>query len=172
MHMMNFKQISKCVSLFVLFMITVSLTMAQTIFKQDTDIFPTPEKGFKKLVIEVPHSAQDDNKKIEFTVGKWMDVDGCNYYNLMGTLESKNLSGWGYNYYVFKTEGQVTSTMIGCPDAQGRNIFVTAQPEMVRYNGKLPIVIYVPEEYEVQFRIFKAEPDVYIAAEDRSSNSK
>lgn len=170
--MKMFRQLSKNVSLLVVFMMTISFSMAQTLLKQNTDIFPAPEKGYKKLVIEVPHSTQDDNKKIEFTVGKWMDVDGCNYYNLMGTLENKDLAGWGYNYYVFKTDGQVTSTMIGCPDAKSRNIFLSAQPEFVRYNGKLPIVVYVPEEYEVQFRIFKAEPDVYIAAEDKSSNKK
>lgn len=150
----------------------ISMSMAQQISKQHTDIFPAAENGYKKLVIEVPHSANDDNKKIEFTVGKWMDVDGCNLFSLMGTLEKKDLQGWGYDYYVFKTEGQVRSTMMGCPDAPARHLFVSAQPEMVRYNGKLPIVIYVPEEYEVQFKIYKAEPDTYIAAEDRSNSKK
>ncbi|HLS37444.1 MAG TPA: ecotin family protein, partial [Sphingobacterium bovisgrunnientis] len=96
------------------------------------------------------------------------EVDGCNYFNLQGTLETKDLQGWGYNYYVFKTNGQVTSTMIGCPDAAKRNLFVTAQPEMVRYNGKLPIIIYVPEDYQVQFIIYKAEEETYFAAEEKS----
>ena len=90
----------------------------------------------------------------------------------MGTLEKKSLQGWGYDYYVFKTDGQVMSTMIGCPDAKGRHLFVSAEAEMVRYNGKLPIVIYVPEDCDVQFRIFKADPDVYIAAEDKSPSKK
>ena len=139
----------------------------QVITKQDLSIFPKPEAGYKKVVIEVPHSDKDNQKKIEFSVGKWMEVDGCNYFNLHGTLETKDLQGWGYNYYVFKTNGQVTSTMIGCPDAAKRNIFVTAQPEMVRYNGKLPIVIYVPEEYQVQFKIYQAQDETYFASEER-----
>jgi ecotin len=155
---------------FILAFISLSISaMAQEmIAKQDISIFPKPEAGYKKVVIEVPHSDKDNQKRIEFSVGKWMEVDGCNYFNLQGTLEEKDLQGWGYNYYVFKTNGQVTSTMIGCPDVEKRNLFVTAQPEMVRYNGKLPIVIYVPEGYDVQFKIYKAEDETYIAAEERS----
>ncbi|MGN0003917.1 MAG: ecotin [Sphingobacterium composti] len=147
---------------------TVQVMAQQVITKQDLSIFPKPEAGYKKVVIEVPHSDKDNKKKIEFSVGKWMEVDGCNFFNLQGTLETKDLQGWGYNYYVFKTNGQVTSTMMGCPDAEKRNLFVTAQPEIVRYNGKLPIVIYVPEGYDVQFKIYKAEEDTYWAAEEIS----
>lgn len=159
----------KSFSLLVVFItLSIQAIAQQVITKQDLSIFPKPEKGYKKVIIEVPHSDKDDQKKIEFSVGKWMEVDGCNYFNLQGGLETKNLEGWGYNYYVFKTNGQVTSTMMACPDAPKRNIFVAAQPEMTRYNGKLPIVIYVPEAYEVQFKIFKAEDEIYIAAEERS----
>lgn len=144
----------------------VSLSMAQNVLKQHTDIFPSPEDGYKKMIIEVPHSANDDNKRIEFSVGKWMEVDGCNQFGLQGSLEKKDLQGWGYEYYVFKTEGHVISTQIACPDLPKRHLFVSAGPEMVRYNGRLPIVIYVPQEYEVQFKIYKAEEDTYIAAEE------
>lgn len=147
-----------------------TMAMAQSVLKQSTDIFPTPEKGYKKLVIEVPHSANDGNKKIEFSVGKWMEVDGCNHFSLQGTLEKKDLKGWGYDYYIFKTNGDVVSTQMACPGAPNRNLFVSAQPEMVRYNGRLPIIIYVPDEYQVQFKIYKAEDDVYIAAEETTKN--
>lgn len=147
--------------------LSIQAMAQQTITKQDLAIFPKPEKGYKKVVIEVPHSAKDDQKKIEFAVGKWMEVDGCNSFKLQGVLESKDLQGWGYSYYVFKTNGQVSSTMMACPDAAKRELFVSSAPEMTRYNGKLPIVIYVPEGYDVQFRIFKAEDETYFAAEER-----
>jgi ecotin len=152
--------------IFAFVSLSIQAIAQQIVSKQDLSIFPMPESGYKKVIIEVPYSDKDDQKKIEFSVGKWMEVDGCNYFNLQGTLETKDLQGWGYNYYVFKTNGQVTSTMMGCSDAAMRNLFVTAQPEMVRYNGKLPIVIYVPEEYQVKFKIFKAEEDTYWAAEE------
>lgn len=142
--------------------------MAQnTILKQDLSIYPKPEKGYKQMVIEVPYSKADNNKRIEFTIGKWMEVDGCNSFGLQGELEKKDLQGWGYNYYVFKTKGNVISTQMACPGQPRRHLFVSGQREFVNYNGQLPIVIYVPEEYEVQFKIFKAEEDIYQAAEVR-----
>lgn len=165
MRKSNIKILSLLITLISL---SINVMAQQTITKQDLSIFPKPEAGYKKVVIEVPHSDKDNQKKIEFSIGKWMEVDGCNFFNLQGTLETKELQGWGYNYYVFKTNGQVTSTMMGCPDAKKRNLFVTAQPEMTHYNGKLPIVIYVPEKYEVQFKIYKAENELYWAAEERS----
>ncbi|WP_353135481.1 ecotin family protein [Pseudopedobacter sp.] len=154
---------------FTLALVGLSLSiMAQsTIIKQDLSIYPKPEKGYKQLVIEVPHSKNDINKRIEFTVGKWMEVDGCNSHGLQGTLEKKDLQGWGYNYYIFKTKGDVFSTQMACPGTPNRHMFVSGQREFVNYNGQLPIVIYVPEGYDVQFRIYKAEEDIYQASEVR-----
>lgn len=31
------------------------------------------------------------------------------------------------------------------------------QPELLRYNSKLPIVIYAPKDMEVKYRIWKAD---------------
>lgn len=133
--------------------------------KIDPKIFPAAEQGYKKMIIEVPYSNNDANKKIEFYVGKWMDVDGCNTFNLMGTYDQKDLEGWGYNYWVFKTNGDVRSTMMACPDQKVRNLFVSASTQLVDYNGRMPIVIYIPEGYDVQFKIFKSENEIFTAAE-------
>lgn len=159
----------------MMFMMLIALIASTTVSKAqmvidkiDLSIFPAPEKGYKKMVIEVPYSENDRNKKIEFAVGKWMEVDGCNAFHLSGSLEKKDLQGWGYDYYVFKTDGQVAGTMMACPDKAKRNLFVSAQPETVRYNGRMPIVIYVPEGYEAQFKIYSTDGDTYRAAEVRS----
>lgn len=163
----------------VLFLLWVAMTASTTLSKAqmvidkiDLGIFPAAEKGYKKLVIEVPYSGNDKNKKIEFSVGKWMEVDGCNSFHLAGSLEKKDLQGWGYDYYVFKTEGQVVSTQMGCPTAPKRHLFVSAQPETVRYNGRMPIVLYVPDEYDAQFKIYVTDGDSYQAAEVREKRAQ
>ncbi|WP_433901891.1 ecotin [Sphingobacterium puteale] len=158
------------VMVMMLFVFVASTTVSKAqmvIDKIDLNIFPAAEKGYKKMVIEVPYSENDKNKKIEFSVGKWMEVDGCNNFNLAGSFEKKDLQGWGYDYYVFKTNGNVASTMMACPDKAKRNLFVSAHPETVRYNGRMPIVIYVPEGYEAQFKIYSTDGDTYRAAEVR-----
>ena len=151
---------------FIVFLCLNTVAMAQSsVSKIDLSIYPEPEKGYKQMVIEVPHSDNDAAKKIEFTVGKWMQLDECNKHGLQGIIEQKDLEGWGYSYYIFKSDGNVMSTQMACPGNNKVNQFITSQPEMTRYNGKLPIVIYVPEEYDVQFKIYKAEADIYRASE-------
>ncbi len=160
------KNVLKNIGLLVAFIGLNSIVMAQsTILKQDFSIYPKPAEGYKQMVIEVPHSDQDGNKKLEFSVGKMMEVDKCNTHRLQGTLETKPLEGWGYNYYEFKSNGGAASTMMACPDNELVWKFVSAGPTVVDYNGRLPIVVYVPEGYDIQFRIFKAEADVYRASE-------
>lgn len=154
----------KIFSFAIAFLGLTTIAMAQ---KVDLSVFPKQEEGYKQMVIEVPHSENDNNKKVEFRVGKWMDVDGCNSHGLQGKLEKKDLQGWGYDYYVFSTNGGVFSTQMACPDMTKRNLFVSATPETVRYNGRMPIVIYVPETYDVKFKIYKAENDDFEALEVR-----
>lgn len=162
------KSILKGLSLAVTIFGLSTFVHAQSVnMKEDLSIYPKPEAGYKQMVIEVPHSDKDRDKKIEFSVGKMMEVDGCNHFGLQGVLEKKDLQGWGYEYYVFKTKGEVIGTQMACPGTPNRHLFVAAQPQMVNYNGRLPIVIYVPEEYDVQFKIYKADDDTYRASEVR-----
>lgn len=138
--------------------------LAQNNHKVDISIFPKPEKGFRQFVIEVPQSSNDVNRKIELFVGKEMETDGCNNYNLMGEYKTKELTGWGYSYFKYESKGDVMSTMIGCPDLPKKQKFVTGQGHMTDYNGKLPIVIYVPDGMEVRYKIYQADNDMYNAA--------
>ena len=143
------------------------LLMAQMVQKIDTNIFPKPQKGMVQYVIEVPHSSidEDSQKKVEIFVGKYEQTDTCNRQFLNGELEKKDLKGWGYTYYQFKTNGQSMTTLMGCPNTETITKFVTAQPYLTDYNGRMPIVIYVPEGYEVQYKIYKAEPESFKALE-------
>lgn len=135
--------------------------------KQSLDIFPKPEEGYAQFVIDVPHSDKDSEKKIEIFVGKWAETDKCNTHVLSGVLQEKDLQGWGYTYFEFDTKGDIMSTMMGCPDSEKINKFVKSQGKIVRYNGKLPLVIYVPVGYEVQYKIWKAEEEVFKGLEVR-----
>ncbi|MBH1960139.1 MAG: ecotin family protein [Flavobacteriia bacterium] len=137
----------------------------QTVAKVDTGVFPKAEKNQKKVVIEVPHSSEDNNKKIEIFVGKNMETDKCNRYSLTGIFTSKDLKGWGYNYLVFNSNGNAVSTMMGCAEKGTRNQFVHAAGYLMDYNGRIPVVLYVPEGFDVKYKIYKADTDFYEAPE-------
>jgi len=143
---------------------TLNLYSQESISKIDLSIFPKPAKGYKMMVIEVPHSSNTD-KKISFYASKFMDTDTCNNYILSGTFEMKDLQGWGYHYYEFKTNGNVISTQMGCGENKTIGRLVNSQAETITYNGKMPTIIYIPENLTVQFKIYSADDEIYTAAE-------
>jgi len=116
--------------------------------------FPQAEKGMTRYVIFVDERPNEGDYKVEIIPGKIMNVD-CNIHRLMGNVNEEVVQGWGYTYYKFTTDGKTTSTMMGCTTPNSDK-FVTAQSILVRYNSKLPIVVFVPEGYNLKYRIWEA----------------
>ncbi|ATX88713.1 serine protease inhibitor ecotin [Klebsiella aerogenes] len=129
--------------------------------------YPKAEKGMKRQVIQLPQQQDESALKVELMIGQTLEVD-CNYHRLGGQLESKTLHGWGYDYYDFDKLSGPVSTMMGCPDGKKEKKFVTAglgDAAMLRYNSKLPIVVYTPANVDVKYRIWKAEETIGNAVE-------
>lgn len=123
--------------------------------------YPQAEKGMKRQVITLPEQKDEANYRVELLIGKVMDVD-CNLHHMGGKLESKTLEGWGYDYYIFKG-GEPVSTMMACPEGKKTQKFVTAnlrENALLRYNSKLPLVVFTPDNIEVKYRVWKAGADV------------
>ncbi len=124
--------------------------------------YPQAEKGMKRQVIQLPPQEDESTLKVELMLGQTLEVD-CNQHRLGGELESKTLEGWGYDYYVFDKVTSPVSTMMACPDGKKEQKFVSAylgNDGMLRYNSKLPIVVYAPANVEVKYRIWKAEEKI------------
>ncbi len=121
--------------------------------------FPAPKAGMERFVIVLPHKERGDEDafKVEIIVGKEMLTDGVNLVRLGNTIEPRPLEGWGYTYYEVTGPSVSVSTMMA-PPVRSPSVtkFVTAPSLLVRYNSRLPIVVYVPEGYEVRYRIWKA----------------
>lgn len=124
--------------------------------------FPPAEPGTTRHVVNLPEKENEDDMKVEIIVGKTVKTDGVNRHFLAGSIEEETIQGWGFTRYLVRKVGPMASTRMGVPpDAPQVDTFVRlgGNPYLVRYNSKLPLVIYVPEGCEVRYRIWRADPE-------------
>ncbi len=122
--------------------------------------YPAAAAGMKRIVIHLDAQADEFAWKIELSVGKVMETDGVNHIGGGAKIAEKTVDGWGYTYFE-ATQAAMMSTLIGVPPGTPKvTRFVTmAGTGPVRYNSRLPLVVYVPEGLEVRYRLWKAEPE-------------
>lgn len=120
----------------------------------DVSMFPKATEGFERFVIELEPQQNEDDFKLELYAGKLTEVD-CNRHTLSGDFEKQTLQGWGYGFYNFNSKGMIMSTMMACPDKTRKTAFVSSTSELVRYNSKLPIVVYIPKGMDVHYKIWE-----------------
>ncbi|MCP1622524.1 serine protease inhibitor ecotin [Pseudomonas nitroreducens] len=142
-------------------LLSATATFANAAKLEDVAPYPKAEDGFVRQVIHLPRQAQEDNFKVEILAGKTLTVD-CNRQRLGGTLEEQTLEGWGYPYYRLDKVSGPASTLMACPDGKTRQEFVPVVGDgfVLRYNSKLPIVIYTPKDVEVRYRLWSASEKV------------
>ena len=99
---------------------------------------------------------------MELIVGKTVLVDEKNRYFFGGKIEEETIKGWGFPRYNVSKLGPMAGTRMAIdPNAPKVNRFVTlgGEPYLIRYNSRLPIVVYAPEGVEVCYRIWSAGPE-------------
>ncbi|QDU54092.1 ecotin family protein [Aeoliella mucimassa] len=128
--------------------------------------FPAPPEGMERYVILLPEKSRDEEGdfRVELIVGKNMMTDGVNRTWFGGEIRETNLEGWGFTYYEYPRWGRMAMTrMAPLPGTPQVEKFVTAPAKMIRYNSRVPVVVYVPEGGEVRYRIWSASETTEVA---------
>lgn len=121
--------------------------------------FPPAAAGQTRFVLQLPQVADESALKVEVIVGRTVQTDGVNRYFFGGKVDAQNIEGWGFTRYVVNQLGPMAGTLMAPPpNAPKVERFVTlgGEPYLIRYNSRLPIVVYVPEGAEVRYRIWSA----------------
>jgi len=121
--------------------------------------FPPAEEGMVRYVLQLPKQADESAFKVELMVGKTVQVDEQNRYFFGGKMEAETIKGWGFTRYKVSKLGPMGGTRMAVdPNAPKvpRFIPIGGEPYIIRYNSRLPIVVYVPEGVEVRYRIWTA----------------
>lgn len=129
--------------------------------QENMKAYPPAAEGMKRLVVYLETKEEEDDYRVELMVGKTVEVDAANRFFFSGTLEEETIEGWGFPKYVVKQIGPMAGTRIGVdPDAPKAKRFVKlgGEPKLLRYNSKLPLVVYVPKDAEVKLKVWVASP--------------
>lgn len=121
--------------------------------------FPPPDEGMVRFVINLPKQRDESALKVELLVGKTVRTDAVNRYFFGGTLETRTIDGWGFDRHILRELGPMGGTLMGVdPNAPQADRFITLRgdPQLLRYNSQLPLVVYVPKDVEVRYRIWRA----------------
>ena len=140
--------------------ITVIWILSTAISAQAAGImkaFPPAGEGMVRYVLQLPKQDDECVFKLELIVGKTVQVDEKNRYFFGGNIEKETIKGWGYPRYNVSKIGPLAGTRMAIdPNAPKVTRFITlgGEPYIIRYNSRLPIVVYVPEGVEVRYRIW------------------
>ncbi len=136
---------------------------------QELQAFPAATDDMERFVIVLPHKDSDEKGdfKVELIPGKVMLTDGGNKMRHGTIIEPQPLIGWGYTYYEVTGQDVAMSTMMAVPEGdQNKERFVPGTSLLIRYNSRLPIVIYAPNGYEVRYRIWSTTKTTEKAEKD------
>ena len=144
------------------------LLFSPVLAADDMAAFPPAEQGMTRHVLRLPAQSDEHALRLELILGRTVRTDAANRYFFGGAIEEENIPGWGYPRYILRKLGPMAGTLMAVdPAAPKVDRFVTlsGEPYLIRYNSRLPVVVYAPSGVEVRWRVWEARPESQLMPE-------
>jgi ecotin len=125
--------------------------------------FPPAGEGMVRHVLQLPEKTEEEEFRVELIVGKVVRTDARNKYFFGGKIEEETIKGWGFTLYRVTKFGPMAGTLMAVDPNEpkvSRFIALAGGPYLIRYNSRLPIVVYAPDGVDVRYRIWSAGSEV------------
>jgi ecotin len=136
--------------------------MLPALAADNMNAFPPPEKGMVRYVLQLPKQEDESTFKVELVAGKTVRLDERNRYFFPGEIRKEDIKGWGFTRHIVSRLGPLAGTQMAIdPHAPrvSRFIALGGEPYLIRYNSRLPVVVYAPEGVEVRYRVWSGGPE-------------
>lgn len=120
------------------------------------EAYPAAEDGQQRWLIwfeAVSENTDEDALRVDVRVGVRTEVDGVNRYRLSGELRKRSVEGWGFDSYHYEGESEVASTRMSAKGVIAQSDIVWNASQLIRYNSRLPLVVYMPAHLHLSYRI-------------------
>ncbi|KAG8348307.1 Ecotin-like protein 4 [Trypanosoma vivax] len=119
---------------------------------------PPPEEGEKRCLFildPLPSDVESNNRMLELLPGRVETVDGFNRYHIEGCIAGGNNEDMDYTLYRV-TLGETRRSLYAVPpEVEAQESFVSLRKrDLLRYDSRKAIVVYMPENAELHYRIW------------------
>lgn len=158
--MKNIRLYTALVSVFITNLAFAATPSAASPAQKLKDVAPYPavNKESNRNVIWLKNQTDESQYKVEIVATK-SGLKDCNNVSYNASFNEETLEGWGYNYYRVESIQGPVSTQMACNNKQKvkANLPVhLGEKNVLRYNSKLPLVIYAPKDIDISYRIWQA----------------
>lgn len=146
--------------IFLLTLTAIFLAASPLAAQDDMQAFPPAGEGMERHVLRLPAEPDETLLKVELILGRTVLTDAANRYFFAGEIAAETIPGWGYTRHVLPRLGPMAGTLMAVnPAAPKVERFITlaGEPYLIRYNSRLPVVVYAPEGVEVRWRVWRAD---------------
>jgi len=144
-----------------LFILKMNFVFAQ-------NIYIYPEKGFKRVDLNLPPIENDKEYKVEIKFGTEVELSQCSTVKNI-YIDFKNLKlkkGFGYHYYVLDIQGAIfqkdklpQDKMKFQSEQLIKKKLLSFSESFIDYKYNLNVPFFIPENLTLEYRLWKDDND-------------